>query len=90
MVRGFSLRNTLIQKLRLHILPLRKEAKKLRLSQVQAKILVNKLRLRLLPYDFRFSESEARLQIESPFPIRKWGLGDHKHMFECFFFPHIV
>jgi hypothetical protein len=65
------LRNPLIQKLRLHIHSLlSKEAKKLRLSQVQAKMLAKKVRLRLLPYHFRFLEPQAPLQIESLFPIR--------------------
>jgi hypothetical protein len=49
------LRSRLIKKLRLHILfLLSKEAKKLRRSQAQAKKIVKKLRLGLLPYDSSF------------------------------------
>ena len=64
------LRTRCIKKLRLNFLAsLSTAAKKLRLSQAQAKKLVEKLRLRLLPYDSSFSEPQAILQIESLFPI---------------------
>ncbi len=50
-----AIRNGNIKKLGFHILPLLSpEAKKLRLCQAQAKKLVNKLSLRLLPYDSCF------------------------------------
>jgi hypothetical protein len=54
-----------MKKLRIHFLfLLRKEAKKLRPSQAQAKKLVEKLRLRLLPYDSSFLDPQVVLQIE--------------------------
>jgi hypothetical protein len=40
-------------------------AKKLRLSEAQAKKLVQELRLRLLPYDSSFLDPQTVLQIES-------------------------
>ena len=49
-----------IKKLRLHFLALLgKAAKKLRLCQTQAKKLVKKLRLSLLPDEFSFLEPQA-------------------------------
>ena len=79
------LRTRCIKKLRLNFLAsLSTAAKKLRLSQAQAKKLVKKLRLAAFspvspePWDV--------LQIESLFPIRtyrKYGLGDHKNCGAC-------
>ena len=53
---------TVIKKLRLNFLAfLSKVAKKLRLPQAQAKELVDKLRLKLLPYDCSFLEPQSVL-----------------------------
>jgi hypothetical protein len=59
-----------INELRLHFLALlSKAAKKLRLAQAQAKKRVQKLRLRLLPYESSFLEPQTVLQVEFLFSI---------------------